>query len=123
MSPIFSTWSAATVTTRLYSFRGTPGQLPSVESAEINALLLQLTGGEHTWLGAGRDEYFTFSGIVWSAGPNHGQQFYSGVNQANGSVIGGFYTNFSLGQPDTSGGGMFMLADGAWFQSASLAFS
>ncbi|AGH99183.1 LamG-like jellyroll fold domain-containing protein [Micavibrio aeruginosavorus] len=94
------TWEAANSAATAYLVNGVAGHLAHSNSATENAYLDSITGTANFWLG-GSDG--TVNGEWrWVGGPDDGTQFWQGL--ANGSAIGGAYTNWGSGEPNDYNG-------------------
>ncbi|WP_435640671.1 beta strand repeat-containing protein [Micavibrio aeruginosavorus] len=94
------TWEAANSAATSYLVNGVAGHLAHSNSATENSYLDTVTGTANFWLG-GSDG--TVNGEWrWVGGPDDGTQFWQGL--ANGSAIGGAYTNWNPGEPNDYNG-------------------
>ncbi len=94
------------------TLNGVAGYLATSTSAAENALLTSMITTS-TWLG-GRDTVVEGEWL-WATGPETGQMFWLGA--AAGSAQNGFYTNWTGGEPNDSGGnedGVQLRTNGTW---------
>ncbi len=90
------------------------GQLPVIESAEDNQLLAtELARSGDIWIAACRDEQHINAGVFWAGYPLWGRQLYTGI-RGNGTQAETMYANFTLREPDTSGGAYVLRPGGSW---------
>lgn len=89
-------YSQAKAAAAAMTFDGMQGHLATVTSADENAHVMSVSGGNMTWLGGERDA--GTNTFRWIAGDEAGQAFWD-----NGAVAG-VYHNFNPGEPNNAGG-------------------
>ena len=104
-------WQDAVTQAAQRSLYGLEGYLATVTSAEENAFIAPLLGGQG-WIGASDEG--TEGTWLWMTGPEAGTAFWQGLS--SGAPVNGEYNNWAGGEPNNLGGEDYAhyLSNGQW---------
>lgn len=94
-----ATWGEARIAAEAdTTYPSLKGYLATVTSDVENNLILTKVGSDYTWIGA--SDATTEGAWYWVAGPEAGQQFWSGIY--SGTSVGGMFTYWNSGEPNSA---------------------
>lgn len=95
-----TSWEADNPLAAGMTYAGLQGYLATITSAEEDAFVHGVAGGQLSWISGSDDaSQGTTEGVwIWTGGPEAGMNFWNGL--AGGSAPVGVYTNWNGGEPN-----------------------